>query len=51
MSDFLVLNRVGAVEMVSGEFPILRNMKAYSKYIGLCVDEGEVWQPEVLITD
>ena len=48
--DFQALDRAGALEMVGGEFPVLRNMQAYGEFVGLCVDEGEVWNPENLIT-
>ncbi|MEZ4601591.1 MAG: CRISPR-associated endonuclease Cas3'' [Syntrophotaleaceae bacterium] len=47
--EFVALADAGALEMVRGEFPVLRNMAAYQKDVGLCVTEGEVWDPKVLI--
>lgn len=40
---------VGAIEMVRGEYPVLRNLKAYRKDVGLCTDDSEVWNPEDLM--
>lgn len=48
-NEFAALNAAGALEMVDGQFPVLRNLKAYGGDVGLCVDEGEVWNPEALI--
>ncbi|NOQ52412.1 MAG: CRISPR-associated helicase/endonuclease Cas3, partial [Desulfuromonadaceae bacterium] len=47
--DFAVLNAAGALEMLHGDFPVLRNSSAYSDDVGLCVEEGEVWNAEDLI--
>ena len=47
--EFSVLSSAGAIEMVEEQFPVLRNLKAYKKTVGLCVDDGEVWNPEDLI--
>jgi CRISPR-associated endonuclease/helicase Cas3 len=47
--EFSALDAGGALEMVREEFPVLRNMAAYRKDVGLCVSEGEVWDPEGLI--
>ena len=49
-NDFTTLATAGAVEMIHDEIPILRNMAAYDNKVGLCVDEGEVWNPAGLIT-
>ena len=46
--DFVVLEKARAIEMVRGEFPVLINLKAYDEQVGLCCDEGEVWNPEDL---
>jgi CRISPR-associated endonuclease/helicase Cas3 len=43
------LNAAGALELVEGQFPVLRNFKAYQGDVGLCVGEGDVWDPEDLI--
>lgn len=40
----------GAVEMVDDAYPVLRNLAAYSEDMGLCVDSGDVWQPEGLVS-
>lgn len=48
--EFAALNEAGALEMVQGQFPVLRNLSAYKENIGLCVDRGEVWDPENLIS-
>ncbi|WP_225073389.1 CRISPR-associated helicase Cas3' [Desulfuromonas sp. CSMB_57] len=47
--EFAALDAAGALEMVRGEFPVLGNLAAYRKDVGLCVSEGEVWDPENLI--
>ena len=47
--DFAVLDAAGALEIIRDEFPVLRNMAAYRKDVGLCVLEGEVWRPGDLI--
>jgi CRISPR-associated endonuclease/helicase Cas3 len=47
--EFAALNQAGALEMVQGQFPVLRNLSAYRKAIGLSVNTGEVWDPEALI--
>ena len=47
--EFAALDGAGALEMVREVFPVLRNMAAYQKDVGLCVSEGEVWDPKVLI--
>ncbi|MCK4623004.1 MAG: CRISPR-associated helicase Cas3' [Desulfuromonadales bacterium] len=47
--DFAVLNAAGALEMLHGDFPVLRNSSAYSDDVGLCVEEGGVWNAEDLI--
>ncbi len=50
MKDFAALNAAGALEMIHEEFPILCNVSAYRDDVGLCVEEGEVWDPEHLVT-
>jgi len=50
MNDFVKLDIAGALEMIHEEIPILCNIAAYDKEVGLCVDEGEVWSPDGLIT-
>ena len=47
--EFAVLDAAGALEMVGGEFPVLRNLEAYRGDVGLCVDRGDVWPAEDLI--
>jgi CRISPR-associated endonuclease/helicase Cas3 len=47
--EFAALNTAGALEMVRGEFPVLRNLSVYRKDVGLCVDGSEVWNPEEFI--
>ena len=47
--DFTSLNAAGALEMVREDFPVLRNLSAYRKDIGLCAGEGEVWDVKALI--
>lgn len=47
--EFAALNAAGAVEMVREDFPVLRNLVAYRKDVGLCVERGEVWRSEDLI--
>jgi len=49
-NEFTALNAAGALEMVSGLFPVLRNLKAYGDDTGLCVREGDIWNPTDLIT-
>jgi len=46
--EYEALEKAGAITMVRGEFPVLSNIKAYHKQVGLCCDEGEVWNPEEL---
>ncbi len=48
-ADFVLLNGTGALEMVEGQIPVLRNLSAYVDGAGLCIDKGEVWNSEVLI--
>jgi CRISPR-associated endonuclease/helicase Cas3 len=47
--EFAALDAGGALEMVREEFPVLRNMVAYRKDVGLCVEAGDVWKSEDLI--
>jgi CRISPR-associated endonuclease/helicase Cas3 len=47
--EFSALNAAGALEVIDGKFPVLCNLKAYREDVGLCVDEGEVWNVEELI--
>lgn len=48
--EFAALDAAGAMEMVAGQYPVLRNLSAYKDRIGLCVDNGEVCCPEDLIS-
>jgi hypothetical protein len=43
------LNSDGAIEMVQGSYPVLCNIKAYEEFVGLCVDESEIWDESQLI--
>jgi len=47
--EFTGLDAAGALEIVRGEFPVLRNMEAYRDDVGLCVERGDVWKTEDLI--
>ncbi len=47
--ELSALHTAGALEMVGGQFPVLRNLKAYKEGTGLCIAEGEVWNPDELI--
>lgn len=49
MKEFAALNAAGALEMIHEEIPILCNEAAYGKDVGLCIEEGEVWNIEDLI--
>lgn len=48
--EFSELQNAGALEMIHGSFPLLCNEAAYSPVLGLCVDAGEVWDVEALIS-
>jgi CRISPR-associated endonuclease/helicase Cas3 len=48
-ADFVTLNTAGALEVIEGQIPVLRNLVAYKEAVGLCVDQGEVWKTEDLI--
>jgi CRISPR-associated endonuclease/helicase Cas3 len=43
------LQKAGAIEMIDEQYPVLRNMAAYDDHVGLCADEGEVWDADGLI--
>lgn len=47
--DFATLAAAGALEIIQKEFPLLSNAAAYRADVGLCVDEGMVWDTEGLI--
>lgn len=47
--DLAKLQSDGAVEMVQGLYPVLRNMQVYDAHVGLCVDAGALWDAEGLI--
>ncbi|CAG0971905.1 hypothetical protein ANRL3_01556 [Anaerolineae bacterium] len=47
--EFTALEKARALDMVRGEFPVLHNLRAYNEQVGLCCDEGEVWEVENLI--
>lgn len=49
MKDFQTLKGSGAVEMVHERIPVLCNLDAYKNDVGLCVEDGSVWDPEHLI--
>jgi CRISPR-associated endonuclease/helicase Cas3 len=44
--DYGALVAAGALETVNEKFPVLRNLRAYRDDVGLCVDDGEIWDPE-----
>lgn len=48
-NDFAMLQSAGALGMIDGEVPILRNRTAYSDDVGLLVSDGPVWQVDDLI--
>ena len=48
-NEFKALQNAGALEMIDEQYPVLCNLKAYRDDVGLCADEGEVWNPEDLI--
>ncbi|MDT8440836.1 MAG: CRISPR-associated helicase Cas3' [Desulfuromonadales bacterium] len=43
------LEAAGALEIIEGKFPVLRNLAAYCDDVGLCVERGEIWKSESLI--
>lgn len=47
--EFAVLDSAGALEIVKGEFPVLRNLGAYSDDVGICIEGRDVWKVEDLI--
>ena len=47
--EYRELDVSGALEVIDGKFPVLRNSAAYRDDVGLCVDRGEVWESEDLI--
>ncbi|WP_213194745.1 CRISPR-associated endonuclease Cas3'' [Desulfuromonas sp. AOP6] len=47
--EYRELDVSGALEVIDGKFPVLRNFAAYRDDVGLCVDRGEVWESEDLI--
>jgi CRISPR-associated endonuclease/helicase Cas3 len=47
--EFKLLQAAGALEVLDEQFPILRNLSAYRDDVGLCIDKGEVWNPEDMI--
>lgn len=51
MREFATMDAAGALEMIHGEFPVLCNEAAYRDDVGLCVEEGDVWKPESLVSD
>jgi CRISPR-associated endonuclease/helicase Cas3 len=48
-NDFVALKKAGALEIIRDKIPVLRNLKAYDKDVGLRVDHGDVWEIEDLI--
>ena len=49
MREFSTLDAAGALEVIEGRFPVLRNLEAYRNNVGLCVERGDVWKSEDLI--
>ncbi|MHB8989312.1 MAG: CRISPR-associated helicase Cas3' [Desulfobulbia bacterium] len=47
--EFAALDATGALEIIHEEFPVLCNEAAYRDDVGLCVEEGGVWDAEDLI--
>ena len=47
--EFAALDKAGALEIVRGDFPVLRNLNSYRDQIGMCYEGGEVWDVEGLI--
>ena len=47
--EFAALEKARALEMVRGEYPVLCNLKAYRDEVGICFEDGDVWDVEVLI--
>ncbi len=47
--EFSTLDAAGALEVIDGKFPVLRNLRAYLDDVGLRVERGEVWKSEDLI--
>ncbi len=44
--DYHALEAASALEVVAGTFPVLRNLRAYREDVGLCVEGGDIWNPE-----
>lgn len=49
IKEFRALQAAGALEVIADQYPILCNLRAYRADVGLCTEEGEVWNPEDLI--
>ncbi|SDB61281.1 CRISPR-associated helicase, Cas3 family [Desulfonatronum thiosulfatophilum] len=47
--DLTRLHTAGAVDMIHDQYPVLRNLAAYDRSVGLRVDGGDVWEPSSLI--
>jgi CRISPR-associated endonuclease/helicase Cas3 len=47
--EFSALDIAGVIETVRGEFPVLKYCHVYSRLVGLCLGEIEVWDVENLI--
>jgi CRISPR-associated endonuclease/helicase Cas3 len=47
--DYHAMEVAGALEVVAGSFPVLRNLRAYREDVGLCVEGGDIWNPEDLM--
>lgn len=47
--DFRFLGAAGSLEVVEEKYPILRNLRAYREDVGLCVEDGDIWNPEDFI--
>lgn len=46
---FETLNQAGALEIIEGKFPVLRNLEAYSNDVGLYIEKGGSWSAESLV--
>lgn len=47
--ELAALEGAGALEMVNGVFPVLRNLAAYREDVGLSIEGSDVWNPEDLV--
>lgn len=47
--EFAILRTAGAIEMIREVFPVLCNLSAYQKDVGICIERGDIWKSEDLI--